>query len=72
MIPNINDHYLVIDADTFFSNQFRLLKIINVSNYCQDYYHKPYFDHLEKLNNELFKRNHNYSAMSMMEYLAGK
>jgi hypothetical protein len=64
VIPGIMDRYLIIDADTFFFNP---VSFIDDNKCCYNYsnqYHEPYFSHLSKLDEKLFKRNsHNYSGI---------
>ena len=49
VIPNILDKYLVIDADTFFLKPTTFIENNKcLYNYGTEY-HKPYFDHIEKL-----------------------
>ena len=55
IIPNILDKYLVIDADTFFLKPTTFVENNKcLYNYGTEY-HKPYFDHMEKLDKDLTK-----------------
>jgi len=56
-IPGILSNYLVIDSDTFFINPTYFfedgLPLYNIGKQ----FHKPYFDHMEKLHPSLKKQN---------------
>ena len=50
IIPNILDRYLVIDADTFFLKKTYFIENNKcLYNYSTEH-HKPYFEHMNKLN----------------------
>jgi len=56
IIPNILDIYLVIDCDTFFRKPTTFIKNNKcLYNYGSEY-HKPYFDHMIKLDKNLTKQ----------------
>lgn len=57
IIPNILEKYLVIDSDTFFLKPTTFIDNgICLYNYGSEY-HKPYFDHMNKLDKDLIKMN---------------
>lgn len=57
IIPNILEKYLVIDSDTFFLKPTTFIyNGICLYNYGSEY-HKPYFDHMNKLDKDLIKMN---------------
>ena len=63
IIPNILDKYLVIDSDTFFLKPATFVENNKcLYNYGTEY-HKPYFDHMKKLNKDLTKINKNKSGI---------
>ena len=63
VIPNILDTYLVLDTDTFFLKPKSFIKNKKcLYNYITEY-HKPYFDHMKKLDNNLTKQDKNKSGI---------
>jgi len=61
IIPNILDKYLVLDADTFFLKKTYFISDNKcLYNYGVEY-HKPYFDHMIKLDNS-FKKKFKYKS----------
>ena len=53
IISDILEKYLVIDSDTFFLKPTEFIQDNKcLYNYCSEY-HKPYFDHMKKLDNSL-------------------
>ena len=56
VIPDILDTYLVIDCDTFFLKPTTFIKNNKcLYNICREY-HKPYFEHMKKLDKNLTKQ----------------
>jgi len=56
VIPNILDKYLVIDADTFFLKPTTFIEDGKcLYNYGNEY-HKPYFEHMQKMDEQLTKQ----------------
>jgi hypothetical protein len=55
LIPSILQHYLVVDADTFFLRPCRFVEdgrpVFNLGNE----FHQPYFDHMQRLYPSLMK-----------------
>jgi hypothetical protein len=63
VIPGILDKYLVIDADTFFLKP-QLFYQENKCLYNYGYeYHKPYFEHLQRLSPDFHKMNQSLSGI---------
>ena len=63
VIPNILDRYLVLDCDTFFLKPTIFIKYNKcLYNYSSEY-HKPYFEHMKKLDNNLTKQDMNKSGI---------
>jgi len=64
IIPNIKERYLVIETNNIFFKEISFIENDKcLYNYSNEYY-KPYFEHLEKLDKDLFKRNnYNYSGI---------
>ena len=63
IIPNILDKYLVIDSDTFFLKPTTFVENNKcLYNYGTEY-HKPYFDHMEKLDKDLTKIDQSKSGI---------
>ena len=63
IIPDILDRYLVIDSDTFFLKPITFVE----NNMCLynfgTEYHKPYFQHMSKLDKDLVKIDRNKSGV---------
>ena len=63
IIPNILDKYLVVDSDTFFLKPTTFVEYNKcLYNYGTEY-HKPYFQHMEKLDVNLTKMDSNKSGI---------
>ena len=63
IIPDILDTYLVLDCDTFFLKPTSFIKNNKcLYNYSTEY-HKPYFDHMKKLDETLLKQDMNKSGI---------
>ena len=63
VIPNILDKYLIIDSDTFFYKPTIFIENNKcLYNYGTEY-HKPYFDHMLRLDKELVKCDVNKSGI---------
>lgn len=63
IIPDILDRYLVIDSDTFFLKPTTFIHDNKcLYNYGTEY-HKPYFEHMKKLDNDLTKMDKNKSGI---------
>jgi hypothetical protein len=63
VVPDILDIYLVIDSDTFFLKQTTFIEnnkcLYNIGTEC----HQPYFEHMLKLDKDLFKVYQNISGI---------
>ena len=57
IIPNILGRYLVIDSDTFFLKPTTFIKDDKCLYNFSSEYHKPYFDHMLKLDKDLTKQD---------------
>ena len=57
VIPTILDRYLVIDSDTFFLKPTTFIKDNKCLYNFGNEYHKPYFDHMKKLDKHLIKQD---------------
>ena len=63
IIPNILDKYLVIDCDTFFLKPTTFLENNKcLYNYGTEY-HKPYFEHMKKMDKDLVRIDKNKSGI---------
>lgn len=64
VIPNMSEYYLTIDCDTMFLKPTYFFTNNNIPIYTLGTeYHKPYFDWMNKLDNNLIKV-HQYSGIS--------
>jgi len=63
IIEGVMDNYLVIDSDTFFLKPISFIKDNKYILTLGYEYHKPYFEHMNKLNDEL-KKTSPYSGIS--------
>ena len=63
VIPNILGRYLVIDSDTFFLKPTTFIKDDKCLYNFSKAYHKPYFDHMKKLDKNLIRQDINKSGI---------
>jgi hypothetical protein len=63
VIPNILGRYLVIDSDTLFLKPTTFIKDDKCLYNFSKEYHKPYFDHMKKLDKNLTRQDMNKSGV---------
>ena len=55
IIPGIKDNCLIIDADTFFLKPTKFIRNNKCLYNFGNEYHRPYFEHMSRLDNDLIK-----------------
>lgn len=63
IIPDILDTYLVIDSDTFFLKPTTFVENNKCLYNFGTEYHKPYFEHMKKLDHDMIRMNKNKSGI---------